>query len=106
MKRIAACSTAPCGVTCTFEGNYGGPKEGGLNIGQREGLNTESKAPSNHLLLTTPFPGDPLTSLQGNDPRCYLVIWGTGFQRHVVIIIVVFLLLLLLSSSSSSSSRY
>ena len=41
----------------------GGPKEGGLNVGQREGLNMqriESKTQSNRLLLTTPIPWDPL----------------------------------------------
>ena len=48
------------------KGNQGGAKEGGLNIGQYEGLHmqtTESKILANQLVLTTPIPGDPLSSL-------------------------------------------
>ena len=50
----------------TLKGNQGCPKEGGLNIGQHEGLNMqriEGKAPSNQLLFTTPLPWDPPGSL-------------------------------------------
>ena len=49
-------------IVVIFKGNYWGPKEGGLNIGQREGSNMqriESKTRSNQLLLTTPTPWDP-----------------------------------------------
>ena len=48
-----------------FKGNQEGPKEGGLNIGQHEGLSMEtieSRTRSNQLLLTTPIPWDPLSS--------------------------------------------
>ena len=57
------------------KGSQGGSKEGGLSIGRREGLSMygiESKARSNQLLLTTPIPWDPLSSLQtlgGLSPR-------------------------------------
>ena len=49
-----------------FKGNQGGPKEGGLNIGQHEGLNMqriENKIRSNQLLPSTPIPWNLLRSL-------------------------------------------
>ena len=56
-----------------LRGAKGGPKEGGLNIGQHEGLNmqrVESKTRSNRLLLTTPIPWDLLSCLQKRRRRC------------------------------------
>ena len=50
----------------SFEGNQGGPKKGGLNIARHEGWSmqrNESETRSNQLLLTTPIPWDPLSSL-------------------------------------------
>ena len=52
---------------CSFKENQGGPKEGGLNIGQSEGLSmqgTESKTRSNQLLPTTLSPWEPGSSLE------------------------------------------
>ena len=49
-----------------FKGNFGGSEEGGLNIGEHEGLSMqriESKTQSHQRLLTTPMPLDPLGSL-------------------------------------------
>ena len=51
------------GARLHLKGNQRGPKEGGLNIGQHEGLDIStngSKARSKQLLLTTPAPWDPL----------------------------------------------
>ena len=55
------------GIDYSIKGELRGPKEGGLNIGQDEGLNMSrigSKARSNQLLRATPFLGTPLAPLR------------------------------------------